>query len=213
MKKLLILMFALLLMLTFASCGGEPMPQEPTVPTATPEVMTPEVVTPDVVTPETPTPPEVVEWESLTVEERLYKHTGVASFDSHRKWYIFNSKQELDAFYEAHDVSLGKEFVSFCEKYDDAYFADRSLICVGFHPYSDILFGGATQFLKGGSRYYLTTSYKIATNYDDLMLSFPEPYTPVLAIYEPEAGCKLDESDFTLYWEEGYFEIIEGYPD
>ena len=212
MKKILCLVITIFAVITLFSCGGE-QPKEAT-PNAEPN--TPEVITPEVVTSEPPAPPEDIEWQSLTVEERQYECTGFGSFDYDKKWYVFNSRQELDAFYEKGAFCYGDEFIDFCKKYDDAYFADRSLVCVYFSSdITDKRFGGATQFMKGESKYYLTVMYKIRNDEIDP----DQTYNPVwngvtlLSFYEPEVGCKFDESDFTLYWEEGYFEIKEGYPE
>ena len=211
MKKLFTLILALLMTLSFASCGGE-YPEKATPDNPTIEPNAPEVVTPDV--PETPAPPEDTEAVHIAVEQRVY--TCSNNFTLEENNYVFNSRQELDAFYEKGAFCYGDEFIDFCKKYDDAYFADRSLVCVYFSSdITDKRFGGATQFMKGESKYYLTVMYKIRNDEIDP----DQTYNPVwngvtlLSFYEPEVGCKFDESDFTLYWEEGYFEIKEGYPE
>ena len=188
MKKLFTLILALLMTLSFASCGGE-CPEKATPDNPTIEPNTPEVVT--------PVPPDDGETVQIAVERRVYECPNYHECDE--RSFIFNTKQELEAFCEANAENLGDEFAEFVSKYDDAYFVDRSLICVYFMPTVNLGFGDESQFVKMGSRYYLTLSHVIK-EIPDVVTPAVTRYDPIYALYEPEAGYKFTESDFVLYW-------------
>ena len=187
MKKLFTLILALLMTLSFASCGGE-CPEKATPDNPTIEPNTPEVVTPDV--PETPAPPEDTEAVHIAVEQRVY--TCSNNFTLEENNYVFNSRPELDAFYEANAKTLGDDFVEFTAKYDDAYFADHSLIGVLFTTVHGAV-GKEKQLVKMGSKYYLTVSAKdVGGMTNDV---WPSEYI----FAEPESGHKFDVSKLVVY--------------
>ena len=208
-KRLFTLLLSAMLVFPLISCGGktpeanEPTPDTPAVstppetpvtvspPAETPVTVVPPSETPDV--PETPDPPQPPVVKKIAVERRIYDTAKGHDLGSKRE-FVFNSRQELEEFYEANPHKFGEDFLDFIAKYDDAYFADRSLICACVNYSSERLLDKGNDFIMKDSKYILTLSRHVL---EDLTLYY---YNSDYAFFEPEAGYKFTESDFVLYW-------------
>ena len=114
--------------------------------------------------------------------------------DEYDQLLFFNSREELDAYYEAHSEQFGDRFKAICEKYDDAYFEKQTLVCVEIPTVGPKKTGQGLEIREG--KYILTITSVVSLSEEFVA----EQYPPYYLLIEPETGHKITASNFEVEW-------------
>ena len=114
--------------------------------------------------------------------------------DEYDKLLVFNSREELDTYYEAHSEQFGDRFKAICEKYDDAYFEKQTLVCVEIPTVGPKKTGQGLEIREG--KYILTITSVVSLSEEFVA----EQYPPYYLLIEPETGHKITASNFEVEW-------------